>query len=303
VLISAAEHPRTFDHSFTEPFVPRAYRLMIPPQLQDWPHRVLIRTVCQRTTDFRRLTAAAVAAVDLRHHYRPEPEFTPYLPVAFPCGLPADQRLSPHQRAFAHAIAHRDELWDGTYHGVASAFAAASLPADRASWLDLATRQPPADPAPHTYSAASIVVMTSAAAIRKRPAMYLGVPRTSPDLLGNLIALLTARQTRIRIEAPLRLTVEVDNPVPALSEIDAIATARAIGAAPYYAWSVAAALSIWVTVHLHTSGLAYRQQFVDQVPAGPIETCDPTHSDNGLRIVFELDPEWLPPGARLPDQP
>jgi hypothetical protein len=110
LLMAAAQHPRAFDHAFEEPFVAPAYRLMIPAQFQASPSEVLIRTVCQRVTDFRRLYPAAIAALDLRGAGRQTPKFGPYLPVAFPDGLPTDRAATPHQQAFASAIVRLDGL-------------------------------------------------------------------------------------------------------------------------------------------------------------------------------------------------
>jgi hypothetical protein len=96
-----------------------------------WPHERLIRAVCERVGGLSRLVRAAVAAVDLRGVYRPTPKFGPYLRVAFPAGPPGSGEGTAEQRAFARAIADRDELWDGTYYGVAEMFDAAAVPSAR----------------------------------------------------------------------------------------------------------------------------------------------------------------------------
>ena len=300
ILVRAAEHPRAFDHAFTEPFTEPAYRLMIPPQFERFPHRQVIRTVCERVTDFRRLVAAAVAAVDLRTSYRPIPEFGPYLPVAFPAGLPDDGTISLHQQAFARAIADRDDLWDGTYHGVPEMLAAAGLPQDRESWSNvrMATNRDAAGRA--VYESTDLLAITAAQAVRKRPAAYLGVTRSSPDLLRNLLGFVATDNVSVRTTAPLRFTAEGNGTLLAASDVEAIATARAIGNPEYFALGAAAAVSLWVTVHWWADGVAYRQQFVDHTEVGPIQTLGSANRADGFRIDFELDREWLPPGAHFP---
>lgn len=302
VLVRAAEHPRAFDHSFTEPFADPAYPLVIPPQFQDRPHRVLIRAVCERVSESPRLFGAALAAMELRDTHQPKPEFGPYLRVAFPAGLTDNATASHHQQAFARAIADRDDLWDDTYLGVADVFAAAGLPYDRERWRNVrASDRREAEGRP-THDSATIVVITAARAIRKRPAMYLGVARTSPDLLRNLLHVVATDAVTVRAEAPLRFAVEAGGTTLPLSAVESIATAQALGSPAYFGLSVAAALSLRVSVWLWVDSVAYRQQFVDHVPMAPIQTLGPADREDGYRIVYELDRDWLPPGAQLPEQ-
>lgn len=295
VLVRAAEHPRAFDHAFEEPFVAPPYRLRWLPQFRERASRVLIRTVCERVADFRRLVLASVAAVHLRGPYRPEPEFGPYLSVAFPTGLPAT--LTRHQQAFARAIAERDELWDGTCHRVAEMFAAVDLPYDRVRYAEARTTPEVGNRTDHT--SLDLVPLTAARLVRDRPAMFLGVARSSPDLLRNLLDVVVDAATTVRVEGPRRFAVEVDRTAPALAEIAAISAGASF--TRHYGLSLAAALSLWVTWHVQTDGIAFRQEFVDGVPTGPPQPLDPTDDGDVYRVLFELDGEWLPPGARLPD--
>jgi hypothetical protein len=121
---------------------------MLPVHMPDWPHAVLIRTVWERAGDLIRLVRAAVA-VDLRGVHRPTPQFEPYLRVAFPTGPSNSDEIAAEQRVFARAVADRDKLWDGTYHGVGEVLAAAGLPTTRDQWHQLAalpTGQPATSP-------------------------------------------------------------------------------------------------------------------------------------------------------------
>jgi hypothetical protein len=180
-------------------------------------------------------------------------------------------------------------------------FVAAGLPYDRERWRNVRAPDIRDAAGRPTYDSAAIVVVTAARAVRKRPAMYLGVARTSPDLLRRVLDVITTEAVTVRTEAPLRFAVEANGTTLPLSAVEAIAKAQALGAPAYFGLAVAAALSLWVSVWVWVDATAYRQQFVDHVPMAPMRTLGPADRDDGYRIVFELDPEWLPPGARLPE--
>ncbi|WP_027341524.1 hypothetical protein [Hamadaea tsunoensis] len=300
LLVRAAEHPRAFDHSFAEPFVAPAYRMMVPAQFQGWPYRVLIRTVCERVGDFPRLLSAALAAIDLRGVYRPVPEFGPYLRLAFPAGLVEDGTASAEQSCFARAVAERDELWDGTFHGVAEMLTAAGLPHDRERWRNVRTPEGIDDEGRPTYASVNVPRVEPVRTMRKFPQMFLGAARTDPDLLRKLLNLCHATDASVEIEGPLCFTVTakgVDSPQPDAEDLIGLSLLRS---PELYAMSVAAAFSLWISVRQWIDGVAYRQQFVDGVPMSPRETLGPADREDGYHIAFELDAEWLPPGARLP---
>ncbi|WP_144122405.1 hypothetical protein [Catellatospora sichuanensis] len=299
VLVRAAEHPRAFDHSFTEPFVPPAYRMMYLPQLQVRPCRVLIHTVCDRVDDFRRLLDAALAAVDLRGVHQPVAEFGPYLRHAFPAGLVEDGTASVQQTRFADVIAARDDLWDGTCDGVAEMFAAAGLPHDRERWRNV--RVPVVlDGADRPTYDRTILLPLPTWSIRNSPHMFLGVARTDPDLLHTLLSVVSSGEVAVEVEGPLRFSVVATGVGAGQLDVGDLIASGPYNYRPVYGVGVAAALSLWVSAYQWRAGTAYRQQFVDGVPAGPIETLGPADRGDGYRFVFELDPEWVPSGTRLP---
>ncbi|GAB4058112.1 hypothetical protein [Catellatospora paridis] len=300
VLVRAAERPRAFDHSFTEPFVPPAYRMMTLPQLRDLPHRVLIRTVCERTGDFGRLVHAALAAVGLRGVVGPMAEFGPYLRHAFPSGLVDDDTASTEQERFARVVADRDELWDGTCAGVAEMFAAADLPHDRERWREVRVPVALDSAGRPTYSAAGILLSMPTWSIRNSPHMFISAARTDPDLLRKLLDVVSSDEVAVEVEGPLRFSAAATGVEAGRLDVGELIAWGPYNYRPAYGVGVAAALSLWVSVYQWRDGTAYRQQFVDGVPAGPIETLGPADRGDGYRFVFELDPEWVPPGTRLP---
>jgi hypothetical protein len=283
ILIQAAAHPRALDHGFSDQFVPPPSGLMMPAHLEVWPHQFLIRTVCERVADFERLLTGAIAAVDLRGPYRPVPEFGPYLRRAFPPG----GDVTAHQRAFARAIARREELWDGTYHDVAEMFAAAGLPADRGWWHDLAH-----PPVPHDDDGVTVIAAEPRLAVRQRPEMYLGAPRTDPSVPTRLVEMLGRDGASVKGHLPKRVTVTIEGAAE-LADLDRVATSLALSDPRYYALSVAAAISLWVDIRLWNDGTTHRRAYIDGVPTGEWTT---TAEDQaaGFRIVFDLDGEWLP---------
>ena len=241
VLIQAAEHPRAFDHGFSEPFAPPAYRLMLPTYLPAWPHETLIHTACERVDDFSRLVQAAVAAVDLRAVHRPTPQFGPYLRIAFADGPPPSGECTPEQRAFAHAIADRDELWDGTYHRVGETFAAAALPTTREEW-----RQLSALPTDTSYESMRLVAFETRAAVRRHPRMFLNVARTDPDLVARLVDVIRRQDgMSVHIGPKARPTVDAAAIIEDPAELDAVATSQTLGDRNYFGLAVAATLSLW----------------------------------------------------------
>jgi len=294
VLIKAGEHPRAFDHGFSEPFALPSYRLMLPAHLPAWPHETLIRRVCDRVGDFSRLVRAAVAAVDLRGVHRPTPQFEPFLSLAFPVGVPTrGSECTAEQRAFARAIADRDELWDGTYRGVGEMFAAAALPTARDEWRRLAT-PPPGDTSDGSMR---VVADEARAAVRRDPSMYLDVTRTDPDLLARLVHVISRHEgMAVQMGPEPRVTVDVAATVEDPAELDAVATSRTLEDPKYGGLAVAAALSLWVEIYVWKGGTAYRREYVEGIPTGPMETLGPDddHAD-GYRLAFDLDLEWRPP--------
>ncbi|MEU8005515.1 hypothetical protein AB0B66_30530 [Catellatospora sp. NPDC049111] len=300
VLLRAAEHPRAFDHSFTEPFVAPAYRMMCPPQLQEGPRRVLIRTVCERVGDFPRLLAAASAAVDLGGALRPAAEFAPYLRHAFPSGLPTPGTASAQQSRFAALVVRRDDLWDGTRPGVAETLAASGLPYDRDRWQQVTTPVALDAAGRPTYDGAGIVVLTPPRFLRERPEWWIGVARTDPVLPRRLLSLVIDDGLRVTVEGPLTFSAQVSGGDAARLDAQRIIGEFRVDPLCWYGVPMAAALSLWVSVYQWHAGVAARQQFVDGVAAGPREVLGPADHADGCCIVFELDPEWIPPGVRLP---
>lgn len=300
VLVRAAEHPRAFDHAFTEPFVAPAYRMMFLPQLQDVSHRRLIRTLCERSGDFRRLLPAAMAAVDLRGVGRPTVEFGPYLRLAFPAGLPERGTASAAQSYFAHAVADRDDLWDGMFAGAAEAFAAVGLPDDRDRWRDVTTPVTLDGAGRPTYDGVSIIALPIDRAVRRRPKYWLGADRQDAELPGRLLGAVAEDGMSVTVEGPLTFSAEAARGDVARLAADRLVSEVRMDPLCLYGVPIAAALSLWVSVYQWHGGAASRQQFVDGVPAGPPERLGPADRADGCRIVYELDPEWLPPGTRLP---
>jgi hypothetical protein len=300
VLIRAAEHPRAFDHSFTEPFVAPAYRVMCPPQLQEGPHRVLIRTVCERVGDFGRLFHAALAAADLRGFDSFAVESGPYLRRAFPAGLVEDGTATGEQIAFAEALASRDELWKAGNNRAAEAFAAAGLPHDRERWRSVRSPVVLDSAGRPTYEGLRLVSIPPVRLVRESTRRFFSANRTDPDLMSKLLSALSSRGDAVTVEGPRQfsMTVPTDD-VPEL-DVDELVRHGLFGPDRIYGLGLAALLSLWVSVYRRHAGIEYRQQFVDGMPAGPIERLGPADHDDGYRFVFELDPDWLPRGARLP---
>ncbi|MEV0561000.1 hypothetical protein [Dactylosporangium sp. NPDC050588] len=291
VLVRAAGHPRAFDHAFEEPFVAPRYRMMFLSQFAGRSRDQLIATVCERVTDFRRLLNAAVAAVELR-----DASFGPYLRVAFPSGLADDGTASAEQDCFVRALTARDDVWEPSRRGV---FAAAGLPHDRDRWREVHVPKVLDDRGRPIYASGTIVVLDATRQLRRAPRMYLGRERSDPRLLGTLLDVIRRDGLRVDVEGPLRFTVTggPDDPRPDPEDL-------VTGPMPWQprlrGVRVAAAFSLWVTAHQWVGGIAYRQQFVDGTPMAPCETLGPADHEDGFHIVFELDQEWLPAGARLP---
>jgi hypothetical protein len=233
-----------------------------------------------------------VAAVDLRGVHRPTPKFGPYLRVAFPDGPPGSGEGTAEQRAFARAIADRDELWDGTYRGVAEMFDATALPTQRDEWRRLAAL-PTGDT---TYESVKIVAFDNRLAVRRYPWMYLDVPRTDPGLTGRLAEVIARRAgTSVQIGPEYRVTVDVTTAIDDPAELDSVATSRPLGDPRYVGLAVTAALSLRVEFHVWKDGVAYRREYVDGIATGPTETVGSDNHADGYRLVFDLDQEWLPP--------
>ncbi len=273
-LIRAAEHPRAFDHACRTP--PGRW-----PHL-GMPHDALITAVCARVDDFPRLLEAALAAAELR-----DCSFAPYLGVAFPTGLPSEDP-TPAQHCFAQALTTRDDVWSDAARTV---FSAAGLPHDRDRWRAVRPGG--------SYDSASILVLDNfTRAARRFPHMWFGVERTDPRLPARVVEGLRRDGLRIDVQRPLRITATGGPDVPPFDAEDLVA-----GGIPrterHYALRWAAALSLWVTVEQRDGGAAYRQQFIDGMPASPREPLAPTDRPDGFRVVFDLDEEWLPPGASL----
>ncbi|MFF5225415.1 hypothetical protein [Dactylosporangium sp. NPDC000521] len=282
-LIRAAEHPRAFDHACRTP--PAHW-----PHPGE-PHEALITAVCDRVDEFERLLNAALAAAELR-----DASFGPYLRVAFPSGLVEDGTASAEQACFARALTARDDVWDPARRAV---FAAAGLPHDRDRWCAVRVPEVLDDRGRPTYSSASIVILPVDRHLRSNPRMYLGRERSDPRLLGALLDAIRRDGLRVDVEGPLRFAVTggPDDPRPDPEDL-------VTGPMPWqprlFGVRTAAAFSLGVTVHQWVDGIAYRQQFVDGMPVGPRETIGPADHEDGFHIVFELDQEWLPAGARLP---
>ncbi|WP_144124309.1 hypothetical protein [Catellatospora sichuanensis] len=287
LLVRVAVAPRAFDHSFVEPFVPRSHRLTVPTR--ELPRRLLIRTVCERVADFGKLLSAAFAAAELHRTV----EFGPYLRVAFPDGLPAVGEATGDQASFARVIADRDDLWDGSRPGAAAMFAAAGLPADRDRWREV--RMNPE----RCYDVSTITVLGPGQAVRMRPSMYFGVGRTDPELPSRMLAEFADSGMSVQVQGPLRFTARGSGELRVNPNADGLDAAYSV-AHCRVATSFAAGLSLWMTVHRWADGVAYRQQFVDGAAMGPAETVGPTDQADGVLFEFELDDDWLPPGARLP---
>ncbi|GAA2365624.1 hypothetical protein Cme02nite_31220 [Catellatospora methionotrophica] len=300
VLARAAERPRAFDHSFTEPFVPAAHRMMYLPQLREPPHRALIRTVCERTGDFGRLVHGALSAVGLRGAVRPVAEFGPYLRHAFPAGLPVGDVVSTEQERFARALTDRDELWDGTCAGVGEMFAAAGLPHDREQWCEVRVPVALDGAGRPTYDGVRIFLTLPTWSVRASPQLFLSADRTDPDLLRKLLDVVSAGEVAVEFEGPLQFSAAATGVEAGQLDVGELVARGPYNCQPHYGVGVAAALSLWVSAYQWRDGIAYRQQFVDGVPAGPVETLGPADRADGYRFVFELDPEWVPPGIRLP---
>ncbi|GHJ44033.1 hypothetical protein Cs7R123_13750 [Catellatospora sp. TT07R-123] len=293
LLVRTAQTPRALDESFSEPFAPRSRP---PAPWEEPPHQVLLRTVCERVSDFGRLYPAACAAAELHGSVA----FGPYLPVAFPDGLPPDRQATGPQSAFAQLLADRDDLWDGTRPQAAAVFTAAGLPADREQWRAVRVPEPVDAQGRPSYDAALIVVLEGAAAIRRRPSMYLGAGRTSPELLPRLLAEFTENGAAVQVEEPLTLTAEIPERLGRPFSDDGHAITWRIKHASSLGVLFAAAVSLRMSIHQWIDGVAYRQQFVEGVAQGPAEVLGRVDRPDGVRFVFELDPDWLPPGSRLP---
>jgi hypothetical protein len=279
-LIRAAEHPRAFDHACRTP----PGRWPHPGT----PHDALITAVCDRVDDFRRLLEAALAAVELRDF-----SFAPYLRVAFPEGLTFDEP-TPAQDRFAQALTGRDDVWADAARAV---FSAAGLPHDRDRWRQVRRHEDPRG----SYDSATILVFDNVTrTIRWRPHMWVGVERTDPRLPTAVLEGLRRDGLRTEVQGPLRIAVTGGPDVPQF-DAEELVTGGIPRTERHYGLRWAAAFSLWVTVEQWDGGVAYRQRFVDGVPAVPRETLGPTDRDDGFRVVFDLDEEWLPPDASLAD--
>lgn len=103
---------------------------------------------------------------------------------------------------------------------------------------------------------------------------------------------------RTEVQGPLRIAVTGGPEVPRFDAEDLVAGGIP-GTERHYGLRWAAAVSLWVTVDRWDGGVAYRQRFVDGVPEAPRRTLGPTDRDDDFCVVFDLDEEWLPPGALL----
>lgn len=302
--------PRAFDRSVghgLDPASPALRHFAGPPR---W---TLIEAACARVPEFRDLVNGAWMALPRAFRTVPCPEIGPYLRAAFPDGWPdATVVATAGQRHLAHNVAERNELWQADDGIRTRVLRSLGLPVDRAAWRGL--RRPVAE-----YSASEIFVLEGLLSIRVRPAMYLGVDRTDPELLRQLFENLLDAHAQaaadgeigghhLTVESDARVTLAVDGaalaaesrPMNHPSELTSMFTAghwcRTEAAEVL---NRMAAFCSGVSARTWYGGQGYAQEFADLAPVGPVRPTGPAEG-TGYRVMLELDTDWLPPGAAVP---
>ncbi len=149
------------------------------------------------------------------------------------------------------------------------------------------------------YDASTILGLGPGMAVRMRPSLYLGVGRTDPELPARLLAAFTDSGVPVRVRGPLRFTARGPAGSTVRMDQDGLSAAHIV-AHPWIPATTAAGLSLRMAVHRWADGVEYRQQFVDGAAMGPMEKVGPADQADGVEFEFELDEDWLPPGAHLP---
>lgn len=303
VLADLITRPRAFDAGFTH----------TPPQFSMWPRYQLITAACERIPDEQRLIPGISAITPGSNWFTSGFEIEPYLRRLYPNGWPTLEQRTRAQRALARLIAHTDSLWNPNGNRGATHIGL-RLPTDRDAWLRLADTPHQ----PGAYSADDIEVLTSAMAIRRRPAMYFGRAATDPALPDTIVGRLTQAYRNAAIDGAVTafaITIVSDfgftldvtgHQLPAQvlgADPFAVLTTHMTGqptmAEPLLHVALTAAMCARATATLYTDGRARTRRFAHATALGPAIDAGPSDHEDGYLLTFELDAASLADGARL----
>lgn len=306
VLADLIASPRAFDAGFTN----------TPPQFPMWPRYRLIQAACERIDDDQRLIAGIGGIAPAPGWFISGFEIEPYLSRFFAQGWPTLEQRTSGQRAMARLIAHADGLWKPTDGNRGVTLTRLGLPTDRDAWRHLADTPKQ----PGTYTADDIEVLTPAAAIRHRPAMYFGRPATDPRLPDTIVDHLahaynkavaeeTVTAFTLTVDSDLGFTLEVTghqlppqgDDADGFAILSALMTGQAVGPDPLLHVALAAAMCARATATLYTRSHARTRQFAHATALGPVIdiATGPTEHEDGYLLAFELDAASLADGAQL----